>query len=482
MTARMISDLPGPRGLPLVGNLLQLDLDQLHRVLGRWCDEFGTMFTFRLGTRPVVAIAEPELIQEILRQRPQRYRRIDTIESVFREMGLHGVFSSEGEDWQRQRKLTARALDTAHLRAFFPVLRTVTERLRRRWERAADSGADIEVQDDLMRYTVDVTTNLAFGYDMNTLEREGEVIQQHLERIFPMLHRRINAPVPYWHFLRLPADRALESSLRAIHEIIARFVIDTRAKLARQPELVEHPTNFLEAMLAARDDVGAAFTDTEIFGNIITMLLAGEDTTANSLAWMIDFLTDLPEVQTRLQAEADTHIDASGLTETAQSLDALEYGEAVAHEAIRLNPVAPLFSLEPNEDVELKGVSVPRGTAIMLVTMHPAVQDAHFGNAAQFCPERWLASAQHQSLRSVRSGAEVLSRTQPGLAGDQGGHGHDGPVLHAGEGARPWPGAREVRLHHDAGEPFREFQAAEFGQVASSSLSKETQHRRCGRP
>ncbi len=392
---KTISGLPGPKGLPLVGNLLQLDLNQLHRVLERWGNEFGTIFTFRLGTRSVLAVAEPELIQEILKQRPQRYRRLDTIESVFREMGIHGVFSSEGEDWQRQRRLTARALDTAHLRAFFPVLRTLTERLRRRWERAADGGADVDIQDDLMRFTVDATTNLAFGHDMNTLERGGDVIQQHLERIFPMLNRRINAPFAYWRFLRLPSDYALESSLKAIHEIIAKFVDETRARLAKQPELVEHPTNFLEAMLAARDDDGAAFTDTEIFANVITMLLAGEDTTANSLAWMIDFLTDLPEMQTRLQAEADTHSDASGLTETAQSLDALEYGEAVAHEAMRLKPVAPLFSLEPNEDVELKGVSVPRGTAIILVTMHPALQDAHFGGAAQFRPERWLASAQH---------------------------------------------------------------------------------------
>ncbi len=394
-TTKTLADLPGPHGLPLVGNLLDLDLDRLHRVLVGWCDEFGTFFTFKLGSRPVLAIAEPELVQEILKQRPQRYRRLDTIESVFREMGIHGVFSSEGEDWQRQRKLTARALDTAHLRAFYPVLRKVTERLRRRWERAADSGADIEVQDDLMRYTVDVTTNLAFGYDMNTLEREGDIIQQHLERIFPMINRRINAPVPYWHFIRLPSDHALESSLKSIHGIIAGFVDETRARLAKQPELVEHPTNFLEAMLAVRDDEGAAFSDAEVFGNVITLLLAGEDTTANSLAWMIDYLTDLPEVQARLQAEADAHIDASGLTDTAQGLDALDFGEAVAHEAMRLKPVAPLFFLEPNEDVALKGVSVPKGTALMLVTMHPCLKDAHFGEAAQFRPERWLPGADH---------------------------------------------------------------------------------------
>ena len=67
----------------------------------------------------------------------------------------------------------------------------MTERLRKRWEREADKGSAVDVQQDLMRYTVDVTTNLAFGYDMNTLENEEDVIQDHLEKIFPAINRRI---------------------------------------------------------------------------------------------------------------------------------------------------------------------------------------------------------------------------------------------------------------------------------------------------
>jgi cytochrome P450 len=243
-----------------------------------------------------------------------------------------------------------------------------------------------------MRYTVDVTTNLAFGHDMNTLENEGDVIQRHLERIFPTMHRRINAPFPYWRFLRLPADRAFDSSMKAVHEIVSGFVEETRTKLKREPQLAEQPTNFLEAMLAARDEDGSAFTDSEIFANVITMLLAGEDTTANTMAWMIDFLTDFPEVQTRLQTESEARVDASGLTgSSAQGLDGLGFIEAVAHESMRLKPVAPLLFLEPNEDVELRGVRIPRGTAMMLSTMHSCLQDEHFENAAEFRPERWLA-------------------------------------------------------------------------------------------
>jgi cytochrome P450 len=125
-------------------------------------------------------------------------------------MGITGVFSAEGDDWKRQRRLTAHALDASHLRQFFPTLIKVTERLKNRWNIAADKHTAVDVPQDLMRYTVDVTTNLAFGYDMNTLENEGDVIQGHLEKNFPMINRRINAPFPYWRYFRLHADRSLE--------------------------------------------------------------------------------------------------------------------------------------------------------------------------------------------------------------------------------------------------------------------------------
>ena len=169
---RSLTELPGPRGLPLIGNLLQLDLKQLHRVLERWCNEFGPLYAFKLGRKPVVVVGDPELIQNILRQRPNLYRRLGTIESAFKEMGITGVFSAEGDDWKRQRRLTAHALDAGHLRQFFPALIKVTERLKNRWGPAADKPAAAEVQQDLMRYTVDVTTNLGFGCCLHARKRQ----------------------------------------------------------------------------------------------------------------------------------------------------------------------------------------------------------------------------------------------------------------------------------------------------------------------
>jgi cytochrome P450 len=282
--------------LPLLGNLLQLDLTQLHRVLQRWADEFGSLYKFQLGQKPVLVVADPELNQTILRNRPKLYARLGTIDPVFKEMGITGVFSAEGEDWKRQRRLTAHALDAAHLRQFFPTLLKVTERLRKRWEREADKGSAVDVQQDLMRYTVDVTTSLAFGYDMNTLENEGDVIQDHLEKIFPAINRRINAVFPYWRYFKLPVDRALDKSLAAIRETITGFVARGRERLRQNAELAEHPTNLLEAMLGAKGEDEAAFTDEEVYGNVLTMLLAGEDTTAKSMAWMMHFMIEYPEV------------------------------------------------------------------------------------------------------------------------------------------------------------------------------------------
>jgi cytochrome P450 len=390
MSMRALAELPGPKGLPLVGNLHELKLDQLHQALGSWCREFGTVCCFRIGTRPVVVVADPHLIQSILRNRPTRYRRLGAIEPVFEEMGMSGVFSAEGMQWKRQRRLTANALDMRHLRQFFPALVRVTGRLQKRWLVAAELREPSDIQQDLMRYTVDVTTNLAFGYDMNTLEEEGDVIQQHLKRIFPKINSRINAAFPYWRYFRLPSDRALDRSLESMRSTINDFITAARARLSREPDLRENPTNFLEAMLSADDEGEAAFTDQEIYGNILQLLLAGEDTTANTLAWMMHLMVEHPEVQRPMRDEAEQATDPEGLLPNQEATEHLPYIEAVALEAMRLKPVAPILFIEPNEDVEVGDVAIPKGTAMMLLTSYAVQNDAYFRAAAKFDPERWL--------------------------------------------------------------------------------------------
>jgi cytochrome P450/nitrite reductase/ring-hydroxylating ferredoxin subunit len=390
---RSISDLPGPKGVPLLGNVLQFDVSRLHLILEQWCRTFGPEYAFRLINRLVVVIADPEQINYMLHNRPELFRRISAIEAISREMGVSGVFSAEGDSWRRQRRLVMQALDTKHLRQFFPKLGEVTRRLKAHWDLAAVQGRAVDVQKDLMRYTVDVTTSLAFGYDMNTLEKECEVIQQHLERIFPMVNRRINAPFRYWHYFKLPSDRALDQALQAVRHTIGEFITHSRERLAQDPERAQHPTNFLEAMLAEQQESQAALSDQEIFGNVFTMLLAGEDTTANTMAWMMHFMCRYPQVQSRMQEEVDTVLRDADVMDDIRLADQLAYVDAVALETMRLKPVAPVLFVEPNEDVDVNGLRLPKGTTVMMPTRYNSTLETNFSAADEFKPERWLAGA-----------------------------------------------------------------------------------------
>jgi cytochrome P450 len=179
----------------------------------------------------------------------------------------------------------------------------------------------------------------------------------------------------------------------AIRETITGFVTRGRERLAQNPELAAHPTNLLEAMLAAPHEGDAAFTDEEIYGNVLTMLLAGEDTTANTMAWMTHFMVEHPEIQAQMQAEATQVVGNAGMLSQLADAERLNFIEAVTHETMRLKPVAPILFLESNEDVEIGGVAMPKGTALFLLTLHGCMSDTHFGAADQFRPERWLEAA-----------------------------------------------------------------------------------------
>ena len=245
---------------------------------------------------------------------------------------------------------------------------------------------------DLMRLTVDVTTQLAFGVDFNTLETSGPVIQQNLDKVFPMLHRRINAPIPYWRYIRLPKDRELDRALDRIRKQVDEIIQEVRERMRAEPALYASPTNFLEAIIAAKEVKGIGFSDDDIFANVCTLLLAGEDTTAHTIAWTVSYFLRYPEHFARARAEVDAGIAPAASVEAIEQAARFPFLDAFFNEAMRLKPVAPLNSLEPVEDTEILGHLIPRKTVIMTLNRHIATRDEHFGDAARFDPERWLGS------------------------------------------------------------------------------------------
>ena len=389
---RPVSAMPGPPGLPVVGNFLQIDFQSFHQCLERWAAEFGPIYKIRLGPRSIVVSSDADTIKRMHRERPDTFRRTQRLAEAIDEMGFNGLFSSEGDDWRRQRKLVAMALNTAHLKPFFPKLKVTTQRLLARWTRAAASGATIDLCRDLMRFTVDVTTQLAFGIDVNTIETDGPVIQQKLDKVFPILNWRINAPFPYWRHIRLPQDRALDRALADIHAQVDGMIADVRQRMKADPSLFQAPTNFLEAIIAAKESEGLELSDADIFGNVCTLLLAGEDTTATTIAWAVNFFIEYPALFARARAEVDGVLGAAALPDEIEQTAQLPFIEAFYNETMRLKPVAPLTAMEPLEDVELDGYRIPKGTIVMMLTRHIAVDDRRFGHASEFDPDRWLKS------------------------------------------------------------------------------------------
>jgi cytochrome P450 len=135
-----VAQLPGPTAWPLVGHLLHFDEARVHLQLEDWSRAYGPLYRLRFLRTDVVVLSETDLVAQAFRARPGTWRRFGSIETVAREAGVHGLFSAEGDDWVRQRRLVLRAFDPGHLRRFLPRLDTVIERLRMRWRRAARRG------------------------------------------------------------------------------------------------------------------------------------------------------------------------------------------------------------------------------------------------------------------------------------------------------------------------------------------------------
>ncbi len=387
---RTVDDLPGPRRWPVLGNLLALDLDRLHAILERWSDRYGPVYRVDFGPRRMVIVSDAAVIQRGLRERPETFRRLGTVEPVFKELGIDGVFSAEGIAWRPLRRLTMQALSPDHLHGFYPTLRAVAERLHRRWTAEAEGGGEVDLVEDFKRFTVDLATQLAFGRDLNTLEQEGDVLQRKLERVFPGLTRRLFATVPWCRLVRLPSDRRLERSLAQVFSLLREILAETRVRLDAEPGRASRPATFLEAMLCARDEAGRPFSDGEILGNAIQILLAGEDTTALTLSWAAHELCDAPEELAALQAEADQVLGGAVTPPDFDAASRLPVAAAVANETMRLRPVAPLLFLEANHEATLGDLRVERGQRVGLLMRPPARSGSHFADPGAFRPGRWL--------------------------------------------------------------------------------------------
>ena len=412
---RQIRNLPGPLALPFFGNSFQLKLPRIHRDVEGWVRRYGPYLRAWFGRTLVLVVADSEAVSAILRDRPDGFRRPLSSYIVSEEMGgIPGLFLAEGSEWRNQRRMVMAGMAPGAIKAYFPSLVTVAQRLQRRWHGAASRGEAIHLDGDLKRYTVDIIAGLAFGTEVNTLEAGEDVIQRHMDAILPAVARRSLSMLPYWRYFKLPADKRLDRDVAALDRAVTDLVEQARARMAQDPARRVRPPNLLEAMIAAADEQDSGVDDRAVAGNVLTMLLAGEDTTANTISWMIYLLQRHPQALARAREEVRRVApDVAGFT--IEQLDRLDYLGACASEAMRLKPVAPFLPLEALRDTVVGDVAVPAGSVVWCVLRHDTVSDAHFPDAQAFRPERWLEEGQ-QEINNKRAAMPFGSglRTCPG--------------------------------------------------------------------
>ena len=182
----------------------------------------------------MVVVAEPALIQTVLRHRPETYRRLHTIAAAFGDLGEQGVFTAEGAHWRRQRRVVMPALSAPQVRQFFPTLTAVTtcpDPVGARGPRGR--GGRYPHRTDALHRRGHHPLHV-WGRPPGPRPR-GEGLEPYLAQILPTINRRCQALVPYWHVFPLPADRAFARALAALRTVMAAALARGRARLAQNP-------------------------------------------------------------------------------------------------------------------------------------------------------------------------------------------------------------------------------------------------------
>lgn len=389
MTLLRLKDLKGPKGYPIVGNIPKLDVPNIHRQFENWAEEYGDVFRLNLGYTNQTIVTRPSIIQHIYADRPDGFVRMKKMDSILRDGGVHGLFNAEGDEWKLHRKIIAKGLDVKHQKQFYPALLKVVERLYNKWSKDAESGEPFDIQRDLLRFTVDVTASLAFGIDMNTLEQTGGAIQDHMDKVFPMIFKRINQPILLYKYFKTKDDKDFDAAVAEMNKLIDVFIESGKEKIKSNPELKENPSNVLEAILNAADEE-ESFGTKEVRGNLLTLLLAGEDTTAHTISWMIFLLTQHTEAQEGLRKEADEILGADSWLMAYDLHAKLKYTDATALESMRFKPVAPGMLFQATRDVAIEEFQFVKGQKVIIQTRAAAVKEENFTEAKSFNPDRWL--------------------------------------------------------------------------------------------
>lgn len=432
---RALRSLPAPPStLPILGNTLDLmkfHLPRLHDWIAEQCalQKGRTWRLQMLGAPPLVVVSSAELFEDVMRTQFEVFDKGARMNTIFREAMGGGIFAVDGDQWYQQRKIMSRLFT---MRAFRDTIVSCVLKytlvLGRVLDRAAAAPeVPLDLGDTLHRYAFDVFTDVAFGLQENSLEtgdrREFFDATSNLGRA---IESRFHQPDWLWQLKRalgVGEERVLAASVAAIDEIVYRVIDENlqrkndvlhqpheRAEKRSTKDIVSLFIEHSDSLQEASDAGSRTKMDPKLLRDLCaSILLAGKDTTTNTMSWMVIMLNRAPHTEATIREELREVLPQlfsdPSFVPSMDEVEQLVYLEAVLRESLRLNPVVPLNAKEANRDTMLcDGTVIKEGTRIYIPSYALGRMTSVWGpDAAEFRPERWIEVDESTGKRHIRS-------------------------------------------------------------------------------
>jgi cytochrome P450 len=366
---------PGPKGTRIMGVMREFNRDSLG-FIERGQRDYGDIVWMRFLYVPALFLYHPNEIEYVLATNPKNFIKSMSLRSnFFQRLVGNGLLTSQGEEWKRQRRLSSPAFHRERIATYGDTMVDFTKRLTLSWQ----NGEARDIHPDMMRLTLEIVVRCLFRADVSSDVDEVGATLKELVKPFAsqatlkwILNNRL--PTPYHiHFHRLA---------KKIDKVVYRIIAERRASSRDEGDL-------LSMLLATRDEDGSQMTDRQLRDEVMTLFLAGHETTALTLAWAWYLIGTHPEVEKKFHAEMDEVLDDRDAT--MADLPRLKYTEQIAKECMRLYPPAYGLGREAIEDCEIGGYHVPAGTQVFMFQWTTQRDPRFYDRPDEFIPERWTS-------------------------------------------------------------------------------------------
>jgi len=345
--------LPGPKGYPIVGVLPMLRADTLG-FLKRTVETYGDLVPLRILMHTAYLLNHPSHVEHVLQRNHKNYRKTPMLEKLRPVLG-DGLFMSEGELWTRQRNLIQPSFHRERIESLAGRMAEVIDGHLKVWQRRAAAGEAFNLSDDTSFLTLEIALQTFFG---TTLAQDGDAFAEAMKVVHDVSAKRIWNLTGISEWLPTRENRAFKQAVALLHAVVGRIITERRQSR-------EHHDDLLAILMDTRDaQTNEAMNDTQLRDEVMTLMLAGHDTTATMMAWAVLILSQHPEHIARLREEADAVL--AGRIPDAVDLKSLVNTKRAIQEIARLRPSFWWFARVAIGDDVIGGQEIKAGTTVFI--------------------------------------------------------------------------------------------------------------------